>query len=156
MRERSRNVWELVVEAGIDPVTGRRRQISRVFRGTLREAKTARAAPLTEVSKGRHTATRVTVAYLFSNWIAELERNGRSPNTVAGYRHTYERLDRREDDQYSPRRRAGCGGRSPGRVCGLRRWAGVHGSALDRHRPCGRSHVTITRRIVGHIDRGDS
>ena len=49
------------------------------------------AALLTEVSKGRHYTTLVTVAYLFSNWIAELERKGRSPNTVAGYRHTYER-----------------------------------------------------------------
>ncbi len=30
MRERSPGVWELVVQSGIDPVTGKRRQTSRV------------------------------------------------------------------------------------------------------------------------------
>ena len=40
MRERSPGVWELIVEAGRDPVSGRRRQVSRVFHGNLREAKT--------------------------------------------------------------------------------------------------------------------
>jgi len=34
MRERSPGVWELIVEAGHDPVTGKRRQASRIFRGT--------------------------------------------------------------------------------------------------------------------------
>ena len=34
---------ELVVQAGRDPVTGKRRQVSRVFRGNLRDAKKARA-----------------------------------------------------------------------------------------------------------------
>lgn len=91
MRERAPNVWELIVEAGRDPVTGRRRQISRSFRGTMREAKTARAALLTDVSKGRHTGTRITVDHLFESWLPELERKGRSPNTVALYRRTYER-----------------------------------------------------------------
>lgn len=33
MRERSPGVWELIVEAGRDPVTGKRRQASRIFRG---------------------------------------------------------------------------------------------------------------------------
>ena len=30
-------VWELIVEAGRDPVTGKRRQVSRIFRGNLRD-----------------------------------------------------------------------------------------------------------------------
>lgn len=33
MRERSPGVWELIVEAGRDPVSGKRRQLSRVFKG---------------------------------------------------------------------------------------------------------------------------
>ncbi len=33
MRERAPGVWELIVEAGRDPVTGRRRQVSRIFHG---------------------------------------------------------------------------------------------------------------------------
>ncbi|CAN5856789.1 hypothetical protein BH18ACT2_BH18ACT2_21870 [soil metagenome] len=39
MRERSPGTWELIVEAGRDPVTGRMRQVSRTFHGTLRDAK---------------------------------------------------------------------------------------------------------------------
>jgi len=39
MRERAPGVWELIVEGGVDPVTGRHRQVSRVFRGNLRDAK---------------------------------------------------------------------------------------------------------------------
>ena len=69
MRERSPGAWELIVEAGRDPVTGRRRQVSRIFNGNVREAKKARAALLTEVGKGRHTGTRVTVDHLFEDWI---------------------------------------------------------------------------------------
>lgn len=38
MRERSPGTWELIVESGRDPVTGKRRQVSRIFRGTMRDA----------------------------------------------------------------------------------------------------------------------
>jgi hypothetical protein len=38
MRERSPNVWELVVQASRDPVTGKHRQVSRTFRGSLADA----------------------------------------------------------------------------------------------------------------------
>ena len=91
MRERSPGVWELVVETGRDPVTGRRRQVSRTFHGTLREAKLARAELLVESSHGRHDGTNATVGDLFEEWILELERKGRSPNTIHCYRRTYRR-----------------------------------------------------------------
>lgn len=91
MREKAPDVWELVVEAGRDVVTGRRRQVSRVFRGSLREAKKARAELLVEVGRGRHTGSRATVEDLFNEWIVELERKGRSPNTIRGYEKTYRR-----------------------------------------------------------------
>ena len=91
MRERSPGVWELVVESGRDPVTGRRRQTSRTFHGTLREAKLARAELLVEASHGQHDGTNATVGDLFEEWILELERKGRSPNTIHCYRRTYRR-----------------------------------------------------------------
>lgn len=91
MRERSPGVWELIVEAGRDPVTGKRRQVSRIFRGTSRDAKKARAELLVEASKGRHTGTRATVEQLYGDWIVELRRKGRSPNTIHGYEKTYAR-----------------------------------------------------------------
>jgi hypothetical protein len=48
-------VWELIVQGGIDPVTGRYRQVSRVFHGNLRDAKKARAELLVEAGNGSHT-----------------------------------------------------------------------------------------------------
>ena len=91
MRERSPGKWELVVEAGRDPVSGRTRQVSRVFYGNLRDAKKARAALLVEVAAGRHTGTRATLDDLFVDWIVELKRKGRSPHTVLGYERVYAR-----------------------------------------------------------------
>ena len=84
-------VWELIVEAGRDPVTGRRRQVSRVVHGSLREAKLARAQLLVEVGRGRHTGARVTLDHLHAEWILELQRKGRSPNTIDGYQKVYRR-----------------------------------------------------------------
>jgi len=91
MRERAPGVWELIVEAGRDPVTGKRRQVSRTFNGNLREAKQARAALLVEASKGRHSGTRASLDELFVDWIVELQRKGRSPNTIDGYEKVYAR-----------------------------------------------------------------
>jgi integrase len=91
MRERAPGSWELIVEAGRDPVTGRKRQASRMFHGNLRDAKKARAELIVEVGKGRHTGTASTVDQLYEEWIVELRRKGRSPNTVYGYQRVYER-----------------------------------------------------------------
>lgn len=91
MRERAPGIWELIVEAGRDPVTGRTRQVSRTFHGNLRDAKKARAELLVEVGKGRHTGTASTVDQLYEEWIVELRRKGRSPNTMYGYQRVYER-----------------------------------------------------------------
>ena len=90
MRERAPGAWELVVEAGRDPVSGRRRQVSRMFYGNLRDAKKARAELLVEATKGKHSGTRATIDDLFDDWIVELKRKGRSPNTVHGYAKSYE------------------------------------------------------------------
>jgi hypothetical protein len=66
MRERAPGVWELVVQGGVDPVSGRRREVSRVFRGNLRDAKKARADLLADVGKGRHTGSNASVDELFA------------------------------------------------------------------------------------------
>jgi integrase len=91
MRERAPDVWEIVVQAGRDPITGKHRQVSRTFRGSLREAKKARAELIVEVGKGRHSGTRATLDDLFGEWIVELRRKGRSPNTIDGYEKVYRR-----------------------------------------------------------------
>ena len=91
MRERSPGAWELIVEAGRDPVSGRRRQVSRMFYGSLRDATKARAELLVEVGRGHHLGTAATVDDLFAGWIAELRRKGRSPHTTYGYENVYRR-----------------------------------------------------------------
>ena len=91
MRERAPEVWELVVQAGRDPLTGKALQVSRTFRGNLHDAKTARAELIVEVSKGKHSGSRATMDELFADWIVELQRKGRSPNTVDGYEKVYRR-----------------------------------------------------------------
>ena len=91
MREKAPEVWELIVEAGRDPVTGKRRQASRTFHGNLSAAKKARAEFLVEASRGHHDGTKATVGDLFDEWIMELERKGRSPNTIDSYQRTYRR-----------------------------------------------------------------
>lgn len=89
MRERAPGVWELIVEGGRDPVSGKRRQVSRIFRGSVRDAKKARAELLAEVNAGRHTGSDVTVDELFTQWLVELERKGRAPATIHNYDKTY-------------------------------------------------------------------
>lgn len=91
MRERSPGKWEIIVQAGRDPVTGRARQVSRMCEGNLRDAKAARAALLVEVAKGNHSGTNATMEDLFADWIVELNRKGRSPHTVKGYENVYVR-----------------------------------------------------------------
>lgn len=76
MRERSPDVWELIVEAGRDPVTGRRRQVSRTFRGSMRDAKKARAELLVEATKGRHSGSKAKLDDLYADWILDLSHPG--------------------------------------------------------------------------------
>lgn len=58
MGEVKPGVWELIVEAGRDPVSGKYRQVTKRFHGTFRAAKTDRPNLLAEVSQGRHSGTQ--------------------------------------------------------------------------------------------------
>lgn len=82
-------VWELVADAGRDPVTGRRRRVTRRFHGTKADAKKARAQLVVEVGQGRHSGTDATVDDLCRDWLRELERKGRKPSTVHNYGRVY-------------------------------------------------------------------
>ncbi len=89
LREVSPGVFELMASAGKDPLTGRYRQVHRWFRGTLQEAKVARAEFVAEVKRGRHGSTTATVDELCIEWLRELERKDRSPRTIDDYRRRY-------------------------------------------------------------------
>jgi integrase len=79
------NYWELSVDAGRDPLTGRRSRVARGFSGTKREAENALNALLTEVADGRASASTVTLSELIDRWLENVGP-GLSPRTLGGYR----------------------------------------------------------------------
>jgi integrase len=84
--------WRVIVYAGRDPITGRKRQKS-VTVNTRAEAKQAEARLLTEVGAGQHRGTtNRTVAELLERWL-EWRQSVRpiSPTTVATYRSYIDR-----------------------------------------------------------------
>jgi integrase len=79
--------WRVIVYAGRDPITGRKRQKS-VSVASRAEAKQAEAWLITEVGAGQHRGTvNRTVAELLDRWL-EWRQSVRpiSPTTVATYR----------------------------------------------------------------------
>jgi integrase len=62
------NAWQVIVHAGRDPVTGKRRNLTGTAR-TKREAQALRARLLTQVDEGRRPATDATLAQLLERWL---------------------------------------------------------------------------------------
>lgn len=75
------DAWRIVVDAGTDPITGKRRQLTRTVHGTKREAQAVRNAMLTEIAEGRASRTRSTVADLLNAWF-EANEHEWSPRTA--------------------------------------------------------------------------
>jgi len=80
MRQRGPS-WQLIVHAGRDPVTGKKRYVSRSVKGSKREAERALAAFVTEVGHGVPADTVTTVGELLDAWLAQA-RGDFSPSTV--------------------------------------------------------------------------
>jgi integrase len=79
--------WEMRVYVGRDPETGRPRQVYRTFTGTLkRDADKALRAFVAEVEEGKHLGPAATLGKLLDEWLANLERAGRSRSTIETYR----------------------------------------------------------------------
>lgn len=85
MRERRPGYWELRVSQGRDPVTGVARYATRNVRGTKREAQKALTALAKSVDDGREAKVAATVGSLLDQWLAHIEKEGRSPTTLEGY-----------------------------------------------------------------------
>lgn len=85
------DVWELRVSAGSDPLTGRRRVVTRTFRGSRKQAERALTSLLGELDDGAHRGPDASLATLLDRWWAHA-RTRWSPATrrvYAGYRKTY-------------------------------------------------------------------
>ncbi len=84
------STWELRVHVGRDPVTGRKRYVSRTHRGTKREAQRALAELVVEAEELGMSRSRSTVGDLLDEWFAHASPDF-SPSTVKETRGTIER-----------------------------------------------------------------
>lgn len=78
--------WRLYANGGTDPVTGRRHQITKVVRGTRKEAERALTRLLAEVDGGAHPAgDAVTFGQVLDAWLAH-KAISVEPTTLDTYR----------------------------------------------------------------------
>ena len=84
MRSRRHGVWEIRISAGRDPVTGKRREISRTIKGNQRDAQRALNELAVEVDRGSFFGSSTTFAQLCDRWIM-LAQTDLSPVTVRNY-----------------------------------------------------------------------
>ncbi len=88
IRKRTKG-WQVIVYAGLDPLTGKQQQITRQVNGSYRQAEKVEARLRTEVADGQHVGTRVkTLGELLDLWIERRAASDKpvSPDTVEDYR----------------------------------------------------------------------
>lgn len=84
-----RGGWQIIVYAGLDPLTGKQRQITRQVNGSHRQAEKVEARLRTEVADGQHAGTRLkTLGELVDLWLERRVASDKpiSPDTVEDYR----------------------------------------------------------------------
>ncbi|MGH8985773.1 MAG: tyrosine-type recombinase/integrase [Acidimicrobiia bacterium] len=84
------NSWELIAYAGRDPLTGRKRYVTRSFKGTKRAAEQAVARLVTEVDDGNHRTASGSAGDLLERWF-EVASPEWSPVTVRQHRSVLDR-----------------------------------------------------------------
>jgi integrase len=88
-----RDGWQVIVYAGIDPVTGRQRQISRQVKGSRKQAERLETRLKAEVMVGRHRGTAAkTLGEMVEVYLDWREHNGKpiGPLTIRSYRGLHE------------------------------------------------------------------
>lgn len=81
-----KGVWRVVVEAGIDPATGKRKRIVRHFRGRKCEAEDFMARLITELERQEFVEpTKVTVGEWLDIWLNEYKKPNLRPTTWESY-----------------------------------------------------------------------
>ena len=77
---------------GLDPNTGKSRQLSRAIRGSVKDANALRASMLVEVEE-RGMGSSHTVAQLFDAVLEQLTVLGREQRTIEGYQQIAESVN---------------------------------------------------------------
>jgi integrase len=80
------STWQVIVHAGHDPITGKRRNLTGTAR-TKREAQALRARLLNQVNEGKRPATDATVAQLLARWLEVADLAWSTRVTYQGYVH---------------------------------------------------------------------
>jgi integrase len=144
MRQRV-GAWELRVYVGRDPLSGRKRWVSRSFKGAKRDAQVALAALVTELDGNRPGPSGATVGHLLERWFEQAEPDF-SPKTALETRGVLDRhlipslgavpLGRLRAEQldgyYRELRRRGGHGGKPLAPATVRRMHGILHRALEQ------------------------
>jgi hypothetical protein len=88
-----RDGWQVIVYTGIDPVTGRQRQISRQVQGSRKQAERLETRLKAEVMAGRHRGTAAkTLGEMVEVYLDWRKYNDKpiGPRTIQGYRALHE------------------------------------------------------------------
>jgi hypothetical protein len=78
-------VWELRVDLGVDPITGKRKQFSETFHGPARAADQRLRDLIDQQAPSRSDGVGVTFGQLLDQWLEECDRMDLSPTTMRTY-----------------------------------------------------------------------
>ena len=78
--------WRLMFDAGVDPVTKKRRRVSVTFDAKGATAARKRANQIIVEHQDQHTSTKTSCDYLFEQWLQFSKDRGRAATTLYGYR----------------------------------------------------------------------
>lgn len=132
LKQRAKGTWSIILDAGRDPATGKRRQLWHTVRGTKREAEKRLAELVHHADTGQYSLpSKVTVGGFMERWLRDYAWPNLSPETAQVYevitqKHlapalgaiplqqlTPERLQAYYADKLATGRRDGKGGLSP-------------------------------------------
>jgi len=85
IRQHKPGSWLLRVDIDRDPVTGKRRQLSRVVHGTRRQAERELDDFKLEVRSRGPVKSSMTLTDLFERWLTTLTKSGRKRTSVSVY-----------------------------------------------------------------------
>ena len=110
IRQRSKGSWEIVVDIGKDPLTGKRRQHSETIKGGKKDAQVRLAELLIKIQKGGYIKQNQipTLGSYLLGWLRNYADLHCSPRTVEGYelivcRHLIPNLGQTNLNQLKPK-----------------------------------------------------
>lgn len=90
--KRSKVSWTIIIEAGRDPATGKRKRIYKAVRGNKTQAKQVMEQLLAELQQGTYVKPeKITLAEYLNEWLETACKPRLAPKTIEGYKICIER-----------------------------------------------------------------